>query len=207
MFRGENPKHFMSTPSSPLRLREGAATSPFSSVFVCSFQQLSAYLGGEIRAPSRCPDAPPAFSLQIVPRHGARGLSPAATRLARICSLGGTPSKPSLEQGVGEKAYSSGGKGISEQWVSQSQPPSHTASLFWLPGAHTFARLLRLPCRPPSQGHGRARHALGTHVRPHYHSPGGARCLSPAPQHGEQFQHTWTSVCRASSCFGGQSTP
>lgn len=61
---------------------------------------------------------------------------------------GGDPSKALFRARRGEKTYSSGGKGISEQRVSQSQPPSYTASLFWLPGAHTLARLLRLPCRP-----------------------------------------------------------
>lgn len=143
-FRGENPEHFRSIPRSGKEQPHLPAALPspaHPSSSLHAWEGRSEPFHGVLML--LLP-----FQYKIVPCHGARGLSPAATQPATSCSLGGTPPKPSLEQGEGEKAYSSRGKGISEQRVSQSQPPSHTASLFWLPGAHTLARLLRLPCRP-----------------------------------------------------------
>lgn len=110
---------------------------------------------------------------------------------------GTTPSKPSLKHGAEEKVDSSRGKGILEQWVSQSQPLSHTVSLFWIPGTHTC--LQGCAVSPAHGDKGTQGHSVfwgATRGPPCHHGPGAAQRPSPAPQHMEQFLCIGTSACR-----------
>lgn len=124
------------------------------------------------------------FRYKIVLHHGGmRALTACNTtrKMLQVWGGGETPSKPSFKQGAKEKADSSRGKGISEQWVSQSQPPSHTASLFCLPGTHM--RLQGCAILPTDGDRGTQGHGVfwgATHGPPCHHGPGAAQRPSPA---------------------------
>jgi len=101
---------------------------------------------------------------------------------------GEIPSKPSLKQRAEQKVDSSRGKGISEQRVSQSQPPLPHSSIILAPKrAHTHTHALRrLPCAR-RRGHAGAQRVSGA-----------AWCSSPALQHMEGFQRMGTPARRVS---------
>ena len=113
---------------------------------------------------------------------------------------GEIPSKPSLKQRAEQKVDSSRGKGISEQRVSQSQPPLPHSSIILAPKrAHTHTRAAPSPLRTET----RARRGTACF--------GGCVVLIPsAAAHGGVSVHGDSSpqgVGWHPPCFGDQSSP
>lgn len=154
------------------------------------------------------------FHYKIVPHHGTCGLLPPATPPAGHCRLGvgGNPLKALFKARSRGKADSSRGKGISEQWVSQSQPPSYTASLFWLPSAHTRPQGCAIAPAHGDKGTQGTQCILGSHGWP----PTPLLPWSCTGSH-PQDHSTWSSFCTpghqpagcwvASLCFGEWGAP
>lgn len=179
-FRGENPEHFRSIPSSGKELPHLPAALPSPAH---SSRSLHAWEGRSEPFHGVLMLLLP-FHYKIVPCHGACGLSPAATQPATSCSLGGDPSKALFRARRGGKCLFLQRKGYFGA-TGESEPASLPHSLTILAPRRTHARTAAPSPLPPPAG-GTAGHgacwgpmcdptttALGAHgACPQHHSMG-----------------------------------